>query len=157
MFGIDSVDIFLVGVLPVQPQPPRLYELHCHPDVILAIRATAPNAIGPQGSIFGRFGEIAVSYHAELKRGEWKLCADGQLLNSGQLEQQEQREGKVTVYLQGGPCDGERLEVDGRPCHIDRGAVFSKTAPPQPTRYVRTGMLLDVAEVYRYAPGAEHP
>jgi hypothetical protein len=149
MFGIDSIDQFLVSVLPIQSAPPRTYDLHCHPDVILAIRITAPNAIGPTGLIFGRFGEIAVSYHAEFKGGEWRLYADGQLLNSGQLEQPQ---GKVTVYLNGGPFNGERREIDGRPAHIDLGVTYSKTAPPQPDRYVRTGMLLDVAEVYRYVP-----
>jgi hypothetical protein len=62
---------------------------------------------------------------------------------------------KVIVYFQGGPYDGQRQEIHDRPEHIDVGGTFSKTAPPQPFRYVRTGTLLDVAEVYRYAPESQ--
>ena len=89
---IPDLDGWLLELMVGQPPVPRQYELHCHPDVFLALReASDRQTFGeylPSASLHTGtpvFGSAAIIIKPELGSGGWELYEDGQVVRSGRL------------------------------------------------------------------------
>ncbi len=89
---IPDLDGWLADLMEGQPPVPRQYELHCHPDVFLALReASDRQTFGeyqPSASLHAGtplFGSAAIIVVTHLGSGGWELYEDGELLRSGRL------------------------------------------------------------------------
>lgn len=68
------------------PRPKR-YELHCHPDVAIALYAVSAPAEPefPWSGAIGSLTGVPVIKKPDLERGRWELYEDGELIKSGML------------------------------------------------------------------------
>lgn len=75
----------LVTALRRYPIRAQRYELHCHPDVYIAIQqsdmASHGDTFNPLPALYG--AELIVK--PEVGRGVWKLLADGELIGYGRI------------------------------------------------------------------------
>jgi hypothetical protein len=88
---IADLDRWLSEVMEGQPRVPKRYELHCHPDVIVAImQACPPPDYPPQPwSGTGLYGGAEVIAKPELGSGAWEMYLNGELVNSGTIGGEE--------------------------------------------------------------------
>ena len=88
---IPDLDGWLTEVTEGLPPVPKQYELHCHPDVFLALRKASDRQdaeywpsppVRAGGPLFGSAAILVVTH---LGSGGWELHEDGELLKSGRL------------------------------------------------------------------------
>jgi len=88
---IPDLDGWLTEETEGLPPVPKQYELHCHPDVFLALRKASDRQdaeywpsppVRAGGPLFGSAAILVVTH---LGSGGWELHEDGELLKSGRL------------------------------------------------------------------------
>jgi hypothetical protein len=89
---IPDLDSWLLDLMEGQPPVPGRYELHCHPDVFLALREASDRQTAgeyqPPASLHTGtplFGSAAIIVRPHLGSGGWELYEDGERIKSGRL------------------------------------------------------------------------
>jgi hypothetical protein len=84
----DSLTLKGIADLLGNWQPPKLVELHCHPDVANWLRLTAPEAKQefPFTGSIGVLTGIPVFEEPEFDDGNWELREDGLAVSSGHVD-----------------------------------------------------------------------
>ena len=69
-------------------EPPKLTELHCHPDVSNWLMLTTPEAKPefPWSGAIGSLTGIPVFEEPEFEDGAWELRQDGKVVSSGHVD-----------------------------------------------------------------------